>query len=189
MSAPASDFSCLMQRAAVGDQNACTELFHFYNPILLAQLRSRLKKIPLLRSLLDAEDLAQDIWIGFFTGALRRRQFPTSNNLGRYLARAASNQIRKVGRDHLSTQKRDARRNQSLRAAAVVADSAPSPAYIAEVRDECERWPSSLPDAQQQVIRLIGDGLSHAEITKELRCPVRAVERMKNEVHRAPAFA
>ncbi len=186
----AGDFSRLMQRVAEGDPDAFTQLFHLYNPTLLAQLRSRLGRIRCLRSLFDADDLAQNIWIGFFAGSLRRRQFLTPDHLLRYLARTARNHIRKVVRDYLGIQKRDVRRCRSLSeghtsaAAAVVVDPSPAPAWMIEVQEDCKQRLSFLTEERQQVALRIEAGFSHAEITAEMGHSERTIRRMVEDLRR-----
>jgi DNA-directed RNA polymerase specialized sigma24 family protein len=191
MPGPASDFSRLMQRVAEGDPNAFTELFHLYNPVLLAQLRGRLKKIHCLRSLLEPDDLAQNIWMGFFAGSFRRRQFSTRGHFLRYLARTARYQILKSARDHLGVQKRDARRccylseTGAAAAAIVITDPSPTPDWIAEVADECDRGIRSLTGGQQQMSRMMRSDLSYAKMIAELGCSERRIERIMGEIRRA----
>lgn len=190
MFVPARDFPQLMQRIAEDDPDAFTQLFHHYNPILLAQLRSRLKKIPCLRSRFDPEDLAQDFWIVLIAGPLRRRHFPTPDHFLHYLARTARNKIRKVVRDHLLVQKRDARRRQFLSetgagaAAAGLANLWPMPAWIAEFRDDCERWLLTLTAAQRQVPVQLRAIVKPVEIARALR----DIERMRGRIHRTLAI-
>jgi RNA polymerase sigma factor (sigma-70 family) len=187
----ASEFARLMQRVADGDEVAVTKLFHLYNPILLAQLRKRLNKIRCLRSLFDADDLAQNIWLRFFAGSPHWRQFPTPDHLLHYFARTGRNHIRKLVRDHLRVQKRDVQRCHSLSerhagaAAAVVADSSPTPAWMTQVQEDRERRLSSLKEKHQGMARMIEAGFRHSEIAAELGCSERTIRRVTEELRRA----
>jgi RNA polymerase sigma factor (sigma-70 family) len=191
MSFPVNDFSRLMHRAAERDQNALAQLFGRYNRFLLARLRRGLKKYRCLRSRLDPEDRAQDIRAYLTTGSLDWRRFSTPDDFQRYLARTASNCILMAIRSHLGVQKRDASRRHCFSeagagaAAGVIADPSPTPAWTAEVRDECERLLLSLTDKQQQVVRMKEAGYSHAEIAEELGCSERTIERMMSEIRRS----
>ncbi len=184
MHGPENEFFRLMQRAAEGDQEAFTQLYHLYNPALLAQLRNRLKKISCLRSLFGPDDLAQEIWIRFFNVVVHQRQFSTPEHILRYLARAARNQIRKVIRNHLIVRKRDARRRRYLServaaaAAFIIADPSPTPAWIAEIHDDCECLLRSLTGKQRRVVRMIEAGFTQADIAWALKCSERSIERM-----------
>lgn len=183
MSENDSQFAALMQLVAQRDDRAIAELLHRYNDTLLSCLCGRLRRCPLLRTLFDAEWIANGIWADLLRTPAKLKQFATPEKLVSYIRGMARNQVRKTARDHLDTKKRDLRRRRHLSdaaataAAGVVADPRPTPAEYAEALDDWNQWLRSSTEQERQWILLRGVGFTFLEIAAEFGCSERTIER------------
>lgn len=185
-----NQFAVLMQRVTRRDQQAIAQLVHCYEPPLLHLLDGQLHCMSRLRSVVDARDVVQNIWIDFFTRCIQREQFVTPEQLDRFLTQMAYNQLLKAARDYLDARKRSLRSRRHLSDPAVAAaadaitDPSPTPATAARNKEEWERWLQSLTAEQQQVALLLRDGFTLRDIAELFECSVRTIERIVAEIRK-----
>jgi DNA-directed RNA polymerase specialized sigma24 family protein len=169
--------SLWLERLRAGDPEAADQLWRQYFPRLAGLARLKLRGTPTAAA--DAEDVALSAFGSFFRGVEAGR-FPRlhdRDNLWRLLvvltARKAAHQLRAAGR-----LKRGA-------GATVVGDGLdeivgrePTPAFAAEVGEECRRLLNALADPVLTTIALWKmEGYTNDEIAGRLRCAPRSIER------------
>jgi DNA-directed RNA polymerase specialized sigma24 family protein len=165
-----------------GDPAAAQELWQHYFRRLVALARQRLRAAP--RRAADEEDVALSAFDSFCRNAEAGRfpQLADRDSLWRLLvtitARKAAHLLRDEGR-----QKRGggAERLSNTDAESVLADvlsREPSPAFAAEVAEECQRLLQRLGDKELEVVALLRmEGYSVEEVCTKLGCAPRSVKR------------
>jgi DNA-directed RNA polymerase specialized sigma24 family protein len=185
--------SLWIERLKDGEHEAAQHLWERYFSQLINLARAKLRGArPLLA---DEEDVALSAFDSFFRGAEQGR-FPRLHDrdelwqlLMLLTARKASNLTKYERR-----QKRDARRIQRAAAGGEstinevlehVASKEPTPAFAAEVADECRRLLDALGDTGLRAVALAKmEGYTNAEIAKKLGCVVTTVERRLKAIRR-----
>jgi DNA-directed RNA polymerase specialized sigma24 family protein len=159
-----------------GDAAAAQKLWERYFRRLVGLARLKLQGSP--RRTADEEDVALSAFASFCQGAEQGRfpQLADRDNLWRLLvvltARKARHQLRGEGRKK--------RGGGALEEAVLteVVGREPSPAFAAQVADECRRLLGLLSDAAlEQVAVAKMEGYSNAEIAQRLGCAPRSVGR------------
>jgi RNA polymerase sigma factor (sigma-70 family) len=165
-----------------GDPAAAEQLWQNYFRRLVALARQRLRRAP--RRAADEEDVALSAFDSFCHHAEAGRfpQLADRDSLWRLLvtitARKAAHLIRDEGR-----QKRGggAERLSNTDAESVLADMLsrePSPAFAAEVTEECQRLLRRLGDKELEAVALLRmEGYSVEEVSQKLGCAPRSVKR------------
>ena len=183
-----------------GDEQAAQQaLFERYFQRLVGLARTRLRDTPRRES--DEEDVAVDALNSFFQG-VRRERYPSlhdRHNLWPLLAKITACKAINL-RDRQLAQKRGGGRvrGDSIltrpgggnpagdeRIAEFVGDE-PSPAFVAEMGEQCQRLLAALDDpALQLIAQRKLEGCSNDEIAHELNVVERTVER---KLHRIRAI-
>lgn len=177
-----------LQGLVTGDELAARQIWLCYIQRMLGFARKRLD--PANRRASDEEDLAVSAFNSFCRLA-RQGQFPDLKDreslwrlLTTIIARKASAAIRR----NLS-QKRGAGKvsgesalfegdsSRSEHGLANVAGAEPTPAFAAEMAEQCSRLLSGLPDDCRQVALYKLDGFTNAQIAEKLNVVPRTVER------------
>jgi DNA-directed RNA polymerase specialized sigma24 family protein len=165
-----------------GDPAAAQQLWQNYFRRLVALARQRLRAAP--RRAADEEDVALSAFDSFCRNAEAGRfpQLADRDSLWRLLvtitARKAAHLIRDEGR-----QKRGggAERLSNADAESVLAEvlsREPSPAFAAEVTEECQRLLRRLGDKELEAVALLRmEGYNVEEVTEKLGCAPRSVKR------------
>jgi DNA-directed RNA polymerase specialized sigma24 family protein len=174
---PEGNVSQWLDQLRDGDPEAAERLWEAYFPRLAGLARLKLRGTSTAAA--DAEDVALSAFASFFRGVERGR-FPRLNdrdNLWRLLVvltvRKAAHQVRDAGRV-----KRGGAAVVGNEALDQVVGPEPSPAFAAEVAEECRRLLTALADPDLETIALWKmEGYTNDEIAARLGCAVRTAER------------
>jgi RNA polymerase sigma factor (sigma-70 family) len=171
-------FQLLLERLRCGSPDAPDELMRRYGAHVLRVIRHRLDRR--LRKEFDSLDFFQDVWKSFFEGPPPGGRFDSPEALIAYLARVAQHKVIDASRRRLGTQKHDRAREHSLEGSAAWGAAAagarqPTPSQEAVAHDLWERLLVGLPPEHQQIVMLLREGRSHAEIARELRVDRKTV--------------
>lgn len=182
MNTPHDSVTRLLDQLKAGHESSVEKLWDRYFQRLVAMARTRLPAA--CRRAADEEDVALSAFASFCRGvdAGRFPQLDDRDNLWRVLLTLVSRKSSHVVRD-ARRGKRDVTREVSEATAndqgldEVTAKDV-SPAFAAEVADECERLLASLDsDDLRQVAILKMEGFTNAEIAERLDCAPRTVDR------------
>jgi RNA polymerase sigma factor (sigma-70 family) len=159
-----------------GDQAAAQQLWERYFRSLVRLARSRLHGTA--RRVADEEDVALSAFASFCNGVEQGRfpQLDDRHDLWRVLVLLTN---RKAGRlrRYEGQQKRTAPEGEAVDLEEIVGRE-PTPEFVAEVADECQRLFAALQDADlEAVARCKMEGCTNAEIAQRLDCSPRTVER------------
>jgi RNA polymerase sigma-70 factor (ECF subfamily) len=106
------DFATFLRRIRAGDQQAATELYQRFGPIIRREVRLRLANTA-LRRLLDSMDVCQSVLASFFLRATADEyELNGPQDLIKLLAKMARNKFDFQARKHLA-RKRDVRQQSS----------------------------------------------------------------------------
>ncbi len=173
-------FRSLMARMLEGSEEAARELQERYGEHVVRAVRRRLPRV--LRPAFDSLDFVQDVWASFFR--IPDRQFDSPERLVAFLTCVARNKVVDATRGHLGTLKRGLRREVPKQpprpdpeAVPLFArDETPSQAAIGQ-----ELWEQMLdgqPPAYRQVLVMLRDGCTQAEVAERLKLNRRTVYRV-----------
>jgi RNA polymerase sigma factor (sigma-70 family) len=181
MTQPDEQFQVLMRKAMAGSDAAARKLFESYEMVLLQAIRRKLNKK--VRSKFDSTDFAQDVWASFFARPVESRVFDSPENLLAFLTTLAKNKVTDAIRQHLTVQRYDVHREQSLDDSRVlkkenIAARQPTPSYIAMTKEEWNVFLRKQPLVYRRVFILLREGHTHEQIGTELGISVRTVERI-----------
>jgi DNA-directed RNA polymerase specialized sigma24 family protein len=186
-----------VERLQAGDQGAAQHLWERYFQRLVGLARTKLGGAP--RRVADEEDVALSAFDSFCRGAERGHfpQLQDRDNLWRLLVTMTVRKAYRLGRDE-HAQKRGG--GAVLGEAALAdADSAgdaplgleqvigrePTPAFAAQVAEECQRLLDRLGDDELRSIALWKmEGDTNAEIAAKLGCAPATVERRLQVIRR-----
>jgi DNA-directed RNA polymerase specialized sigma24 family protein len=183
-----------IDRLKVGDPAAAQQLWEGYFQRLVALARARLQGLP--RRAADEEDVALSAFASFCRGVERGRfpQLQDRADLWKLLVTLTARKAAHLRRDE-QRQKRgggavrgesallragDAGESETGPAAGLerVLSQEPTPAFAAEVAEQCQRLLGSLGDADLQAIALGKmEGDTNEEIAARLGCALSTVER------------
>jgi DNA-directed RNA polymerase specialized sigma24 family protein len=188
-----NDVQDLLERIRRGDQDAACEFVQSYGPAIFRVIRrdywGRYRK--LLQPVIDPEDIAQDTCKSWFRVVITNKQltFTNPDTLISFLIGMAEKKVLMTIRKHCLTQKRDARRVQSLHdldssREAEPAARQPTALDVAIADELVERLTERLPVHLLRVAELLAEGLTHVEIAQRLRCCPATVARVHGRMHR-----
>jgi RNA polymerase sigma-70 factor (ECF subfamily) len=175
----------LLGRASAGDEEAFAELVRRYWPRLAVVVRARMGAA--LRSRIEVDDLLQETFLHALLG-LPRFEPEDDEAFLHWLCTIATNAIRKEA-ERWSTQKRDARREEPLAGGSPeeaerirelkAAVTGPLTRALRNERDEVlVAALDELPeDAREAILLRYFQGLSWAEVARELGRPSEAAAR------------
>ncbi len=186
------DVTAIIKRVEAGDEDASTELWNLCFPRLLNYCRNKLPDH--MRRILDEEDVALSAFKSFCIGAGNGAfgDIKGRDELWRLLfciaGRKASGYLR-----HQTRQKRgggqvsgesiflSGDRPSSVDGIEQIADTAQSPASMAQFANDCQKLFDMLDDNNLQTIALLRiEGHSVDEIADRVGCAKRTVERRLN---------
>jgi len=173
---PADDeFTALFARAKDGCPDAVSALFVRYAPHVREVARRRLALR--LRTRLDSVDCTQDVWLSFLKTSVERLDFPNERAFLGYLSQMAVN---KIGEEH---RRRAAMKNDFLREQPLAGDNEPparqaSPSQIAVADEQWDGLIGRVPGAQREILEMLRDGYTHAEIGQRLVVHKKTVQRL-----------
>jgi DNA-directed RNA polymerase specialized sigma24 family protein len=183
--------------ALVGDEtdSAAEQLWRRYFDQLVRLAHVRLKAAP--RGVADEEDVALSAFDSFYRGAVQGR-FPRLGDRGdlwRLLvtitARKAADQFKKEHRQRrgggrvVGEAALDAADPEAGRRLEQVVGREPTPAFAAQVVDECRRLLGSLGDEGLRTVALLRmEGYSNDQIAERLGCGLRSVERKLERIRK-----
>jgi DNA-directed RNA polymerase specialized sigma24 family protein len=165
-----------------GDPAAAQQLWERYVRRLVGLARTKLQGAP--RRGADEEDVALSAFDSFCRGAEEGRfpQLADRTNLWRLLvtitARKAAHQARDEGRQKRGGGSARAGGGEAELALEEVLSREPSPAFAAEVAEECQRLLRRLADKELEALALLRmEGYSVEEVAQRLGCAPRSVKR------------
>jgi RNA polymerase sigma factor (sigma-70 family) len=165
-----------------GDPAAAQQLWERYFRRLVALARQRLRAAP--RRAADEEDVALSAFDSFCRNAEAGRfpQLADRDSLWRLLVTITARKAAHLARDE-GRQKRGggADRVSNAEAESVLAEvlsREPSPAFAAEVAEECQRLLQRLGDKELEAVALLRmEGYGVEEVADKLGCAPRSVKR------------
>jgi DNA-directed RNA polymerase specialized sigma24 family protein len=167
-------------RARQGDQEAITDLVNGWTPHVLKVIRARLGRR--FQAEIDAEDVAQEVWLRFVRVILSDARLASPDQLLRYLLVTARRQAA-AKRRSLSCGKRDSRRVGPM-AGIEVLDPNPCNAEGWQAGEELAAMDSlrhafrQAPVAEWNVVCLLVTGASRGLAAQELQTSVKTIERL-----------
>lgn len=182
----------LLAAIRAGDESAAGAFIRRYEPLVRDVLRVR-GVIRWLQSQMESQDLAQSVFIQVIE-AIRGEGVQSRDEAGleAYLKTVGRNRLR----DHirrLKAARRDRQRTLAGNAEALaqVAEAAPSPARVAEVREEVARVEGCADAADLEVIRARVEGADWQELAAERATTPEAlrkrIERVRARIRQALA--
>jgi RNA polymerase sigma-70 factor (ECF subfamily) len=159
-----------MGRVRAGHAEAAAELLRHYEPVIRREVRVRLRvQDARVRRMLDSMDIAQSVLAGFFAGVAAGRVNPESpQQLVGLLAAVARNKLLSRVRDQ-RRQRRDARRLQSLDAAAHdVPARQQTPSQVLAAKDLLGEFHKRLTEEELRLAERRGLGQPWSAIATEL---------------------
>jgi RNA polymerase sigma factor (sigma-70 family) len=160
-------------------QAASAELVACFTRLVIRVIRRYLPRW--VRPLVDAEDVAQELWITFFADRCFVRYSTRPRALVGFLCRLATSKVRDARR-HLSRQRRDARRDESLPDGSAIQergllDRHPEPPAWALAGDLCSALLAGQDDTLSSVVQMRRHGFSLLEIADQLTISLSSVKR------------
>jgi RNA polymerase sigma factor (sigma-70 family) len=177
-----------LKRLTTGDADAARRIWNRYIRQMLAYARKRLAADD--RRVADEEDLAVSAFHSF-CHRIERGQFPDLNDreslwklLTTIIARKASSKIRrsrsqkrgggKVRGESAFFRTGPAKRGDGL---GNIASGEPTPAFAAEMAEQCARLLDCLPDECRRIVLCKLEGRSNAQIADQLNLAPRTIDR------------
>ena len=177
-------FQQLLRAVAEGDESASESLVEEYGSHILRAVRRRMNRG--IRDRFDSEDFAQAVWASFFGHLSVVSRFESEGELAGYLGRMASNKVIDAGRRQKSRPE-----SNSAEAALpqVVKDnrrkvSQPTPSQFAVANEQWDQLTENEDDRHHQLLRLLRDGATHAEIAEKMGISDRHVRRILQRFYR-----
>ena len=181
------DFADLIKRARAGDPAATTNLIDRFEGEVRTMVRVRLPRS--LRNQFDSMDFVQAVWTSVFTGQGEVTEaFTDPGQFRGFLAGVARNKVYQEHRRQTRTQKYDLGREERLYhrkgdrdVARDVPAPDPSPSETAQARDFLGRLVKGRSEEEATVIDLRRQGLTFAEIARQVGRSERTVRRVIDE--------
>jgi DNA-directed RNA polymerase specialized sigma24 family protein len=164
-----------------GDPAAAQQLWQHYFRRLVALARQRLRAAP--RRAADEEDVALSAFDSFCRNAEQGRfpQLADRDSLWRLLVTITARKAAHLVRDERRQKRGGAESARNTEADLVLAEvlsREPSPAFAAEVAEQCQRLLRRLGDKELEAVALLRmEGYTVEEITGKLGCAPRSVKR------------
>ena len=164
---------------------AVWELLDIYGPFVMRVIRRNLGTE--LRGKFDSEDFLQAVWLSFFTDDNHVQQADSPERLVALLTAMARNKLVDESRRFLGGQKRQIHRERSINAPGVnqhtlKADAQATPSQFAIARERWQEITKGLTDEQQQIIRMLVGGATHAEAAGKVGTSTKTVQRLLHRI-------
>lgn len=177
-------FRELLDRVAEGEETATREIVEEYGSTILRAVRRRMNNR--LRDRFDSEDFAQAVWASFFGHLSIVSRITTEGELAGFLGKMASNKVIDEGRRQKSRPQLNATDGPLPY---VVTDnrrkvSQPTPSQFAVANEQWHQLTDNEDDKYQQLLQLLRDGASQAEIAEKLNISDRHVRRIVRRIAR-----
>jgi RNA polymerase sigma factor (sigma-70 family) len=169
------EFERLMERLRAGEPAAVEELCRKYADHVLRAVRRKLQ--PRMRRQYDSTDFMQDVWGSFVAVPPETFTFATPQDLIHYLAGMAAHKVLNATRGRYNTAKRGAASEQPI----LQEPAAPRNESASQVAIAGERWQQlieGLTPPQRQVVQLLQEGFTYAEIAGRLNLHPKAIQRL-----------
>jgi RNA polymerase sigma-70 factor (ECF subfamily) len=162
------DFDDLLRRIRARDEDAITELFHHYRPIMCREIRARLTD-PALYRLLDPEDVCQSVLKSFFIrAAAGQYDLQTPGQALALLLEMARNKVAYQARRH-KAQCRDVGRTAAAPVEEVpVASNEPTPSRVVADKDLLATVRERLTEEERRIYDLQMEGRGWVEVAAAL---------------------
>jgi RNA polymerase sigma factor (sigma-70 family) len=170
------DFKALLQRAKAGDEEAAVELVRTNETVIRNVVRAKLHKAA--RRLVDSTDVVQMVWGDFFGNIDHWIDFNDPEQLTAYLVGMARRRALKVNRDLLDREKRDLRRQASLKEVPDPTSPVGSPLHAVMSQDSWEHFLQDREPHEREFLNLLRDGCTLREIADLLGVCDRTARRI-----------
>lgn len=183
----ASDrFSALMEQVRQGSQEAAEQVWREYGPYVVYVVRRSLHES--LRSRLDSQDFAQDVWASFFRELPAAEDLKTPAALLQVLTKMARNKVvEEYRRQH--TQRRNVdnavSRGVFLDEDELIDEREPTPSQLLAAEFMVLELTEDQPSECGRIVRLRREGLSDVEIAEREQISTRTVRRVFDGLKRA----
>jgi DNA-directed RNA polymerase specialized sigma24 family protein len=187
MSEPTNDLDALLSRVRAGEEAAVREIVETHGPFLRRPIRFHLSQP--LRRLFDSTDILQDVWKSFFVQRVHEHEFPTIEDLIRYLAGMSQSVIHELHRRYVDTGKRDLRRSVPIDKLSAIEGTAmfdrrPSAEQAMSDREQCAHALGDIPLDIRRASVMLSEGCSYRDIATRLRVPERALQQVVETARR-----
>jgi DNA-directed RNA polymerase specialized sigma24 family protein len=163
----------LLAQARNGSNEAITELFERWkNPVLKIIRKKRAKR---LHSILDSDDVLQDICFILFRTHLHPSVFESKRTFLSYLIKIAENRVQEINRFFFLRKKRDLNREVHLQQIESLKESQHDQSPITEkILDQVVGRPGTI---RRRIWNMFEMGFSVSLISKKLKLHAKVVER------------
>jgi RNA polymerase sigma-70 factor (ECF subfamily) len=163
-----SEFSDLVERLRVGDDQAAAELVRHYEPLIRREVRMQLRDRRLCR-LFDSMDFCQSVLASFFVrAATGQYDLEEPKDLVRLLVTMARNKVASEGRRQYRQRRDVCRTSAGDDAIDAMAHPDPTPSQQVANRELLDHVRSHLSEEELRIAELRRQGLSWAEIAAQL---------------------
>jgi DNA-directed RNA polymerase specialized sigma24 family protein len=179
MVTPEDEFAALALRIKAGSEEAMHELVEKYGEYVIRAVRRNLSRS--LRSKFDSVDFVQSVWASFFEHRDRVGEFPTPNQLVKYLGLMAQSKVVNESRRRLETRKADIGREVSLERSNLLrtlASPGPTASEVFIAKESAERLTTGQSQQRKQIIALKQSGHTNVAIAARFGLQVKAVQRI-----------
>src|SRR5262249_29614926 len=152
-----SEIEALLQRARNGCQEAARQILELCSNHVRSAVRRYLDTR--LRSLIDLDDLTQDVWTNFFEHILPARSFNSVPHLRCFLQGMARITVARAHRKHLPRATHTVFSEQSLEETPIRDGAQGDPAPVTLVEDEWRERVRREPAVIRSILEMLGAGL------------------------------
>jgi RNA polymerase sigma factor (sigma-70 family) len=185
-----TEFERLMQRVKDGCPEATREVYERFGGYVRRAVRFVLDRR--LRRMYSERDLEQSVWLSFFKDLRKRGPFAGPEELQRFLCKMARNKGIDANRHQLGTAKHDVTRELPLDSPCGpnsdgpgLADRLPghedTPSTGARLKELLEGLQRGLPPRDRQVLELLGQGYTYAEVEARTGVNPKKIQRLLRE--------
>lgn len=182
---PPANFAALMEQVREGSQEAAEEVWRQYGPYVVYVVRRSLHQS--LRSHVDSQDFAQDVWASFFRQLPDAGQFDSPDALFGFLTRMARNKVIDEYK-RLHRQVRDVERDIShgvfLDKDERIDENEPTPSQLIAAEDLVDGLAANDSPESYRIVRMRREGLTDVEIAAREETSTRSVRRVIKHIKR-----
>jgi RNA polymerase sigma-70 factor (ECF subfamily) len=181
MDKPTGEFARLMSRLREGCPDALEELCDRFGAHIRRAIRRKFHQR--LRRHYDSLDFVQDVWASILAVSPAEFTFETEADLVGYLSQVAANKVIDRIRERLQSEKRNIDREEPLRRSAndIVAPD-PSASQLAIADERWKQLVEGLTPIERQVVELLHQGHSYAEIGRYLNIHTKVIQRLVRQL-------
>ena len=174
-------FRDLIKRAAHGSPDALAEIVATHSPRLLQIARRKLARA--LHSIIDTEDIVQEVWLSFIGQGINECRFTCNADLVRFLNAIVRRRIIDANRHYLVVQKENMRRERSLNSLTScerekLTATEPAAETVVEIEELFQRLLDRAIERARPIIEMRQRGFSFSQIAHEIGLTERSARRL-----------